>query len=175
MKGKIFSIAIILLAGACMPLSANAIYEIICPDSVQVNAIPTELETLPEGWQISEQKNLLLRVDSGEVYHGKPVNLGQMIPFTTTVKGKKYKDSWSVDTRYDTPNDTGYWFNCSYSRNRVRLIKHIDPTMKTCWVITSKDAKGNMKVKLNCDKKIHEGPQSYSKRENKVNLSSNIG
>lgn len=161
MKDNLFSIAIMLLAGFCMPFQANAIYEIVCPDSVQVKSIPTELETLPKGWQILEQKNLFLRVDSGEVYNGKPVNLGQMIPFTITIKGKKYKDSWSVDTTHDTPNGSGFWFNCSYSGNLVRLIKHIDPTMKTCWVITSKNAKGNIKVKLNCNKETYEGLQSY--------------
>ncbi|MCO6536823.1 MAG: hypothetical protein J6567_02535 [Gilliamella sp.] len=161
MKDKIFTITVILLAGFGMSFSVNAIYEITCPDSVQVKSIPTELEILPEGWQIFEQKNQFLQVDDGEVYSGKPVNLGQMIPFTITINGKKYKHSWHVDTSYNTSNDTGYWFNCSYSFNRVRLIKRIDSNMKTCWVITSKDAKGKMKVKLNCDKKIHEGPQSF--------------
>ncbi|OCG61059.1 hypothetical protein [Gilliamella sp. GillExp13] len=50
-----------------------------------------------------------MQIDNGEVYFGKPVNLGQMIPFTITINGKKYKDSWHVDTSYNTSNDTGYW------------------------------------------------------------------
>lgn len=154
MKAKKIKTTLILLLGLGVSSAANAIYEITCPDTIEVKSIPTELETLPDGWQITEQKNMLLHVDSGEVYSDRPINLGQLIPFTVTIEGKKYKNAWLIDDNS--------WFNCSYQRNRVRLIKQVDPSMKTCWVIFEKDAKGHTKVKLNCDKVLHDGPKSYS-------------
>lgn len=76
---------------------ANAIYEITCPSFVKVKSIPTELEILPEGWQITQTQNALLYVDWGEVCSDRAVNLGQQIPFTITINGKTYKLAWLID------------------------------------------------------------------------------
>lgn len=147
MKGKIFK-SLLFLFWLGIVQSAFA-YEIICPESVKVKAARPELEIVPQNWEVSEYKDTLLTLDGAGVYSGKPVDLVQLKPEPTVVKGKKYYPAWEVGSKLDL-DGVGSWLSCSYNHNQVQLTRRIDSTMKVCWAVYSKDSHGGLLAKLKC-------------------------
>lgn len=147
MKGKIFKNMLFLF---WLGIGQSAVaYEIICPESVKVKAATPELEIVPQNWEVSEYKDILLRLDGAGVYSGKPVDLAQLKPEPTVVKGKKHYPAWEVDSKLDV-DGVGFWLSCSYNHNQVQLTRRIDSTMKVCWTVYSKDSQGGLLAKLKC-------------------------
>lgn len=150
MKFKIRTLSRDLLLSILLGLGQFAsAYELVCPESVKVKAATPKLEIVPQNWEVSEYKDTLLMLDGIGVYSGKPIDLAQLKPEPTVVKGKKHYPAWEVDSKLDL-DGVGFWLSCSYNHNQVQLTRHIDSTMKVCWTVYSKDSQGGLLAKLKC-------------------------
>ncbi|PIT53112.1 hypothetical protein BHC44_06520 [Snodgrassella alvi] len=150
MKFKIRTLSKDLLLSILLGIGqfANA-YELVCPESVTVKAARPELKVTPQHWEVSEHKDMLLTLDGVGVYGGNPLDLAQLKPEPTVVKGKKHYPVWEVDSKLDL-DGVGFWLSCSYNHNQVQLTRRIDSTMKVCWAVYSKDSQGGLLAKLKC-------------------------
>jgi hypothetical protein len=148
MRCGIFSKGMLFLSWLSIGQVVGA-YELVCPESVQIKLATPELKVVPQDWEVSAHKDILLRLDSAGIYSGKPVNLVQLKPEPLTIKGKKHNEAWDINRGSDLKN-VGYWLNCSYNRNQVQLTRRIDSAMKVCWTVYSKDSQGGIRAKLEC-------------------------
>ncbi|NUF27685.1 STY0301 family protein [Gilliamella sp. ESL0254] len=169
MKGKILSLAAIVVIGGSFCRSANANQEIVCPESVKIKYAKPELEVVPEGWEVSEKgydKNKinglilpediahtssLIRLNQVEVYSGKsPDSAKRIKPKPATINGKKYKAVWLLESSDDT-NKMSFWASCNYNyNNEVQLTKPIDASLKTCWAVDTQNQHQGTLDKLVC-------------------------
>lgn len=152
MKVNILSITVI-TAALCGGFSVVNAYEIVCPERINVKYDYPEIENVPDGWDVSERMDRSLLLDGIDVYYDKPVKTGQLKPEPGIIDGKQYEFTWIVNYIRDTK---GNYVSCSYNTNEVQLIKKIDPAMKSCWSVKSKDKYNGLEAKLKC---------STSKRE----------
>jgi hypothetical protein len=137
-------VASLVLIGALH--TANA-YEITCPIAVKVKSAQFDIDSAPDGWEVSEKRNERKVLNAAGIYSDKPVKLIQLKPEVGIIDGKKYESTWSVNTIYDKE---GNWISCGYNSDEVQLIKKIDPSMKSCWMTSSKDQFDNPQIVFKC-------------------------
>jgi len=146
MKGYIVSISLIAIACFATIGIASA-YEIDCPTRINIKSDYPELETIPEGWQVSEKQDRSLILSGIGVYSDEPVKLFQLKPEIGIIEGKKHDLTWQINSAYD---ENGNYVSCSYNGDEVQLVKKIDPSMKSCWADYSNDKNQAIKAKLIC-------------------------
>lgn len=146
MKGYIVSISLIAIACFATIGIASA-YEIDCPTRINIKSDHPELETIPEGWQVSDKQDRSLILSGIGVYSDEPVKLFQLKPEIGIIEGKKHNLTWQVNSVYD---EGGNYVSCSYNRDEVQLVKKIDSSMKSCWAINSNDENKGINAKLIC-------------------------
>ncbi|SCB85536.1 hypothetical protein GA0061081_10281 [Gilliamella bombicola] len=146
MKYKIISLSIVILAWMSALPTAQA-DEITCPSSVTIKSAHLDINNLPNDWAVSEKKDALLLLDGVGVYSDNPAKKIQQKPETGIIDGKQHQATWSVNTIYD---EGGSWVSCSYNYEEVELVKKINPIMKSCWEIDSKDQFDRLQVTIKC-------------------------
>lgn len=135
-----------IIASICLSMISTAsAYEIVCPSEIEVKYNQPEIKDIPDGWEMSYKKNLIHFLDRIDVYYDKPVYLGMLKPEPGIINGKRYESTWQLGSIYDKKDS---YVSCSYSG--IYLIKKIDPSMKSCWSIESKNESGYPQFKLVC-------------------------